>query len=70
MKVKEIIKLCESESWCFHKIRGSHRYYKHPKIPGKINIPGSQLSKELKPATKHQILKQIAQTNLNLESTA
>jgi len=60
MKVKQMIELCQSRGWYHIKTRGSHRHFKHPKIPGKITIPGNYLSKELKPGIEHQILKKIA----------
>ncbi len=59
MKVKEIIKLCQHEGWYPVSIKGSHRHFKHPLIPGKITVPGWKLSKEMKPGTQHQILKKL-----------
>ena len=31
MKVKELIKLIESDGWVQIRMKGSHRQYKHPK---------------------------------------
>jgi len=57
MKVRDVIERIESEGWCLVATRGSHRQYKHPKIPGRITIPG-HMKDTLAPGTLNSILKQ------------
>jgi len=54
-KVKEIIKLIESDGWFLVKIRGDHRQFKHPTKKGKVTVPG-KLSDDLDPNTAKNIL--------------
>ena len=39
-KVKEIIKLLESDGWYLSATKGDHRQFKHPKKPGKVTVRG------------------------------
>jgi predicted RNA binding protein YcfA (HicA-like mRNA interferase family) len=57
MKVKEIIRLLESEGWFLVATRGSHRQYKHPVRPGRVTVAGKP-SDDLAPGTLNSILKQ------------
>ena len=57
MKVKEIIKLVESDGWYLARTKGSHRQYKHQTKMGLVTIPG-KLSDELAPGTLNSIFKQ------------
>ena len=57
MKVKEIIKLVESDGWYLARTKGSHRQYKHRTKMGLVTIPG-KLSDELAPGTQNSIFKQ------------
>jgi len=57
MKVREIIRLIESEGWHRVKSRGGHRQYKHPSKPGRVTVPG-QMRAELDPKTARSILNQ------------
>ena len=57
MKVKELIKLIESDGWELLRTRGSHRQYKHSKKPGKVTISG-KLSADVPPGTLNSALKQ------------
>ena len=57
MKVREIIKLIESDGWYRIKARGGHRQYKHPLKRGRVTIPG-QGNADLDPKTEKSILKQ------------
>ena len=41
-KVKEIIKLIESDGWFLVKIRGDHRQFKHPTKKGKVTVTHPQ----------------------------
>jgi predicted RNA binding protein YcfA (HicA-like mRNA interferase family) len=56
-KVKEIIRLIESDGW-FHVVtRGSHRQFKHGEKPGRVTVAG-KLSDDLSPAMENSIMKQ------------
>ncbi len=57
MKVRQAIKLIESDGWHLARTRGSHRQYKHPEKKGLVTIPG-HLRDELAPGTLNSILKQ------------
>ena len=57
LKVKEIIKLVESDGWNHERTTGSHRHFKHPTKPGIVTIPG-KLSDTLRPGTESSILRQ------------
>jgi predicted RNA binding protein YcfA (HicA-like mRNA interferase family) len=57
VKVKEAIKLVESDGWYLVSTRGSHRQYKHPNKPGRVTIAGKP-SDELAPGTLNSVLKQ------------
>ena len=58
MKVRDVIKLIESDGWQLVRTRGSHRQYKHPTKKGKVTVPVHMLSDELRPGTLNSILKQ------------
>jgi predicted RNA binding protein YcfA (HicA-like mRNA interferase family) len=57
MKVRDIIKLVESDGWQLTGQRGSHRQYEHPSKPGKVTIAGHP-SAEVAPKTHKSILEQ------------
>ena len=57
MKIRDIIKLIESDGWYQVDTRGSHRQYKHPEKPGRVTIAGHP-GDDLAPGTLHSILKQ------------
>jgi len=57
MKVREIIKLIETDGWYKIKARGGHRQYKHPAKRGRVTVPG-RMSADLDPKTEKNILKQ------------
>ena len=40
MKVRDVIRLVESDGWVHVRTRGSHRQYKHEKKLGRVTIPG------------------------------
>jgi predicted RNA binding protein YcfA (HicA-like mRNA interferase family) len=58
LKIKEIIKLIESDGWFFARQKGSHRQYKHPEKKGIVTISCHKLSDEVAPGTLGSILKQ------------
>lgn len=57
MKVREIIKLVETDGWRLRYSRGSHRQFRHPTKPGKVTIPGKP-SQDLHPETQKSIMHQ------------
>jgi len=58
MKVRDLIKMLEADSWFQVRMKGSHRQYHHPNKPGTvtvagkpgIDIPSGTLSSALKQA--------------------
>jgi predicted RNA binding protein YcfA (HicA-like mRNA interferase family) len=57
MKVRDAIRMVESDGWLMVKQAGSHRQYKHPTKPGKVTIAGHP-SVDLAPKTLKSILTQ------------
>jgi predicted RNA binding protein YcfA (HicA-like mRNA interferase family) len=57
MKVREIIKLIETDGWYRIKARGGHRQDKHPVKRGRVTVPGRS-SADLDQKTEKSILKQ------------
>ncbi|MFQ6035661.1 MAG: type II toxin-antitoxin system HicA family toxin [Sedimentisphaerales bacterium] len=57
MKVREVIKMIESDGWELVATKGSHRQYKHPTKPGRVTIAG-QPNHDLAAGTLNSILKQ------------
>jgi predicted RNA binding protein YcfA (HicA-like mRNA interferase family) len=57
LKVRDIIKLMESDGWYLDRTRGSHRQYKHPEKPGLVTVSGKP-GDDLAPGTQNSILKQ------------
>ena len=62
MKVRDIIKLIESDGWYIVNTKGSHRQYKHPIKSGRVTIAGKP-SDDLAPGTENSILKQAKLKN-------
>ena len=56
-KVKDALRLIESDGWFLAATRGSHRQYKHPMKPGRVTVAG-KASDDLAPGTWNSILKQ------------
>lgn len=57
MKVRDAIKLLESDGWLLVKEKGSHMQFKHKEKKGRVTIaghPGNELAK----GTLNSILKQ------------
>ena len=40
MKVRDVLKLLETDGWYLLTTRGSHRQYKHPTKPGRVTVAG------------------------------
>jgi predicted RNA binding protein YcfA (HicA-like mRNA interferase family) len=57
MKVREIIRLIETDGWYRIKAKGGHRQYKHLVKHGRVTVPG-RMSADLDPKTERSILKQ------------
>jgi len=57
MKVRNVIKMIESDGWHLIRTRGSHRQYKHPSKLGRVTIAGHP-NDDLAPGTLNSILKQ------------
>lgn len=57
MKVRDIIKVVESDGWYLVGQEGSHRQYKHPTKAGRITIAG-HLKDDLGVGTLNSIWKQ------------
>lgn len=56
-KVRDAIRLIESDGWYLTRTRGSHRQYKHAAKLGRVTVPGAPNS-DLAPGTWLSILKQ------------
>jgi len=57
LRVREVIKLIESDGWYLARTRGSHRQFKHPFKDGLVTVAGNP-DLELNPKTLKSILKQ------------
>jgi predicted RNA binding protein YcfA (HicA-like mRNA interferase family) len=57
MKVRDAIRVIESDGWFLVATRGSHRQYKHITKVGRVTIAG-KASDDLAPGTLNSILKQ------------
>ena len=62
MKVREAIRLIESDGWYLARTRGSHRHFKHPVKPGLVTIAG-QPGVDIPKGTLNSILKQAGLKN-------
>ena len=57
MKIRDAIKLVESDGWKLERTRGSYRQYRHATKPGTVTIAGHP-ALDLDPKTQASILKQ------------
>jgi predicted RNA binding protein YcfA (HicA-like mRNA interferase family) len=57
MKVRDVIKLIETDGWYLVATKGSHRQYKHSMKSGRVTIAGHP-GDELAPGTLNSVLKQ------------
>jgi predicted RNA binding protein YcfA (HicA-like mRNA interferase family) len=57
VKVRDVIKMIESDGWRWKVTRGSHRQYKHPTKPGRVTVPGHPRD-DVAAGTLRSILKQ------------
>ncbi len=66
MKVRDVIKLIESDGWYLVASKGSHRQFKHPVKPGRVTIAGHPAD-DLAPGTLNSVLKQAQLTRPKAE---
>ncbi|MCE2484168.1 MAG: type II toxin-antitoxin system HicA family toxin [Desulfurellaceae bacterium] len=57
MKVREVIRLLETDGWYQARVRGSHRQFKHPTKRGLVTVPGHP-SDDLAIGTLNSVLRQ------------
>ena len=57
MKIRDVIRLIESDGWMLVATKGSHRQYKHTRKPGRVTIAGHP-GDDLAPGTLNSVLKQ------------
>ena len=57
MKIRDVIKLIESDGWFQVRVKGSHRQYKHSAKIGLVTVPGKP-GDDIAPGTMNSILKQ------------
>lgn len=57
VKIRDVIKMVESDGWIKIGQEGSHRQYKHPIKSGKVTIAGHP-SVDMPPGTLKNILRQ------------
>jgi predicted RNA binding protein YcfA (HicA-like mRNA interferase family) len=56
VKVRDLIRLVESDDWKHVRTTGSHRHFKHPSKPNVVTIPG-HLGDDVATGTLKSILK-------------
>jgi predicted RNA binding protein YcfA (HicA-like mRNA interferase family) len=66
MKVRDVIKLIESDGWHLVATKGSHRQFKHTIKPGRVTITGHP-GDDLAPGTLNSVLKQAQLTKPKTE---
>jgi predicted RNA binding protein YcfA (HicA-like mRNA interferase family) len=57
VKVRELIRLIESDGWVLVRTKGSHRQFQHPTKPGTVTIAGNP-GVEVPAGTLNSALKQ------------
>ena len=66
MKVRDVIRLIESDGWYLMATKGSHRQFKHPVKAGRGTIAGHPAD-DLAPGTLNSVLKQAQLTKPKAE---
>lgn len=66
MKIRDAIKLIESDGWYLIAVKGSHRQFKHAIKPGRVTIAGHP-GDDLAPGTLNSVLKQAQLTRSKSE---
>lgn len=57
MKVRELLKMIETDGWYLVRTRGDHRQFHHPTKPGTVTVAGKP-DVDIPPGTLNSILKQ------------
>ncbi|MGH9662367.1 MAG: type II toxin-antitoxin system HicA family toxin [Bryobacteraceae bacterium] len=57
MKVRDLMRLIESDGWQHVRTRGSHRQYRHPVKKGRVTVPG-HAGDDVHPGTLKSVLSQ------------
>jgi predicted RNA binding protein YcfA (HicA-like mRNA interferase family) len=57
VKVREVVRLIESDGWSLVRTKGSHRQFQHPTKPGTVTIAGNP-GVEVPSGTLNSVLKQ------------
>jgi predicted RNA binding protein YcfA (HicA-like mRNA interferase family) len=57
MKIREVLRLLESDGWYLVATRGSHRQYKHRQKPGRVTVAGKS-GDDIARGTLNSILRQ------------
>lgn len=57
MRVRDVIKIIESDGWYLARTKGSHRQFKHPFKKGLVTVAGKP-TLDLNPKTLKSIFKQ------------
>jgi len=57
LKLRDLIRLIESDGWYLAATKGSHRQYKHPAKPGRVTIAGHP-NDDIASGTLNSVLKQ------------
>lgn len=57
MKVRDLLKLLNSDGWTIERTRGSHRQLHHPTKPGTVTVSGA-LGDDVHPKTLKSVLRQ------------
>jgi len=61
MKIRDVVKLIESDGWYLVATKGSHRQFRHAIKPGRVTIAGHP-GDDLAPGTLNSVLKQAQLT--------
>jgi predicted RNA binding protein YcfA (HicA-like mRNA interferase family) len=57
VKIRDLIRLLESDGWVIARTRGRHRQFKHPTKAGLVTVAG-QAGDEIAKGTLNSVLKQ------------
>lgn len=59
MKTREVIRIAQANGWYMTHQAGSHKYFRHPTLPGILCIPQSPGNHDMKKGTFELALKVI-----------
>ena len=63
MKVRDVIRLIETDGWYIGATKGSHRQYKHHEKPARVTISGHP-GDDMAPGSLNSVLKQAQLKNV------